>query len=384
VYVVYLPALAQQAGIDRQWVPWILAADQVIFAVMDVITGFWVDHVRRGLTRIGGWMLAISAVSCAAFLLLPFTSFAGPGVLLALILLWALSSSALRSPPWALLSRYAAKPQLPWLSTLVLTGTAVASAAAPFLGVALKGVDPRVPFVLSSVVLLAAVGLLVIAERRIAAAQPAPAGEAEPPFDLAAPGARASLILFFATLLALAVGFQVHTAMNSSAGYLRFAPAADLPWLLPVFWVGFNLLMFPLSRLVRRTGGPAMLAVGAAAGAVAFAAATRAESLSELLAVQFFAGGCWGAVCVAAFTMAALFGRRSREGLMLGGLFATLAAGTFARIGAGASGIAATAEFKAAAPWLPLLAWSLAAMLAVLLIPAASRAAGRSTIAAGK
>lgn len=119
------------------------------------------------------------------------------------------------------------------------------------------GVDPRVPFVLSSVVLLAAVGLLVVVERRIARQQPSPPGESEPPFDLQAPGARVSLVLFFATLLALAVGYQVHTAMNSAAGYLRFAPAADLPWLLPVFWVGFNLLMFPLSSLVCRTGGPA-------------------------------------------------------------------------------------------------------------------------------
>jgi hypothetical protein len=225
--------------------------------------------------------------------------------------------------------------------------------------------------------------LLVVVERRIAAAQPSPPGESEPPYDLEAPGARASLILFFATLLALAVGFQVHTAMNAAAGYLRFAPAADLPWLLPVFWIGFNLLMFPLSRLVRRTGGPAMLAIGAATGAVALAASARAASLNEMLAIQFLAGASWGAVCVAAFTMAALFGRRSREGLLMGGLFATLAAATFARIGASASGLAATADFKLAAPWLPLLAWSLAAVLAVLLISAASRAAGRSSIAQG-
>jgi MFS family permease len=43
IYVIYLPQLAAQAGIAREWVPWIIAADQLIFAVADVLTGFWVD-----------------------------------------------------------------------------------------------------------------------------------------------------------------------------------------------------------------------------------------------------------------------------------------------------------------------------------------------------
>src|SRR5262252_5783332 len=72
IYVIYLPQLAAQAGIDKRWVPWILVADQVVFAVMDVVTGFWIDRVRAGLARFGGWILGITAVSGLAFLLLPF------------------------------------------------------------------------------------------------------------------------------------------------------------------------------------------------------------------------------------------------------------------------------------------------------------------------
>ncbi len=48
VYVVYLPQLVEQAGIARSWVPWILVADQLVFAAVDVATGFWVDRVRQG------------------------------------------------------------------------------------------------------------------------------------------------------------------------------------------------------------------------------------------------------------------------------------------------------------------------------------------------
>ncbi len=375
VYVIYLPALVQQAGIDRKWVPWILVADQLLFAVMDVAAGYWVDRVRAGLARFGGWILALSALSCAAFVLLPFTSAAGPGLMLALIALWAVTSSALRSPPWALLSRYAARPDVPWLSTLVLSGTAVASAIAPYLALTLKGVDPRLPFVLSTVVLLAAVAGLVAVERRLAGAQPAPAGEAEPPFDAAAPGARRMVAVFFVALLVMALGFQVHFALNAAPQYLRYANADDLPWLMPVFWIGFNLLMFPASRLVKRVGAIPLTAAAAAAGALASLASVLADGLPGLAAAQFVAGGCWGAVCVGAYTAAVAFGRRGREGLLLGTLFAMFALATLARIGAVAGGWTQAPGFKTLAPWLPLVFWALAATLTV----AAARSIIRET-----
>jgi MFS family permease len=372
VYVIYLPALAQQAGIGKQWVPWILVADQVLFAVMDVATGFWVDRVRRGLARFGGWILALAALSCAAFVLLPFMSFSGPGLMLALIVVWAVTSSALRSPPWALLSRYAARSDVPWLSTLVLSGTAIASAVAPYLGIALREVDPRVPFVVSTVTLLAAVGGLVLIERRLAGAQPAPAGEADAAFELDAPGAKRLVAVFFLSLLVMTLGFQVHFALNSGPQYLRFAAPSDLPWLMPVFWIGFNLLMFPASRLVKRVGAIPLMAAAAAAGAIASLAAALAPSLAALLVAQFAAGGCWGAICVGAYTAAVTFGRRGREGALLGALFAVFAVATFLRIGAGATGLAASADFKLLAPWIPLVCWTAAAGLAIV--------AGRSII----
>src|SRR6476620_7762258 len=101
LYVIYLPQLAQGAGVGREWVPWILVADQLVFAAMDVVTGFWVDRVRAALGRFGLWMLGGTLVSGVAFLALPFAG-ASAGMLLAAIAVWALTSSALRSPPWAL------------------------------------------------------------------------------------------------------------------------------------------------------------------------------------------------------------------------------------------------------------------------------------------
>jgi MFS family permease len=354
LYVVYLPQLAAQAGIPKHWVPWILVADQLVFALTDVLTGFWLDRVRAGLARIGPWMLGVTAVSCVAFIALPFAG-ASEVVLLAAIGVWAVTSAALRSPPWVLLSRHAATPSIPWLSTLVLTGTAVGSALAPYLGIALRGVDPRFPFVLSSVTLVATVAGLVVAERRRspdARCEPQPA-QTLPPSGL------------FLALLFLALGIQVHYSLNSASRYLKFAPPAELVYLMPVFWAGFNLLMFSAVRLVKRIGPGDAMAIAAACGTIATLAASVAPNLPVLLAAQFLAGGCWGAALVAAYTAAVALGRTGREGRFLGTLFAVLAAAVALRIAAVATGAEREPAFSALLPWLPEAAWLAAALLLV-------------------
>src|SRR5258706_1857302 len=98
LYVIYLPQLAQNAGIAREWVPWILVADQLVFAAMDVITGVWIDRVRAALARFGGWMVAATIVSGAAFVVLPYAG-GKSGALLASVTPSAVTSSAFRSPP---------------------------------------------------------------------------------------------------------------------------------------------------------------------------------------------------------------------------------------------------------------------------------------------
>ena len=354
IYVLYLPQLAAQAGIDKRWVPWILVADQAVFAMMDVVTGFWIDRVRAGLARFGGWILGITVISSLSFVFLPF---AGSTLMLLCLAVWAVTSSALRSPPWALLGRHAATPSLPWLSALVLTGNALAAAAAPYLGIALRGVSPTLPFLLSTLTLVATVAGLVYIERRSVRSEAA--GEEmskEDPMRIA---------LFFAALLFLALGFQVHFSLNSAPQYLRFAAAAELPWLMPVFWIGFNALMFPAAAVAGRLGTMRTMALAGAVGALAALAAALSASLPALVVAHFLAGGAWGAASVAAYSAAIAFGRTGREGRFLGTLFAMLAVAAFARIAAVASGFALDPAVRTLLPWLPQTAWLLAALLLV-------------------
>ncbi|MGH8640956.1 MAG: hypothetical protein ACRET6_04555, partial [Burkholderiales bacterium] len=168
VYVIYLPGLLESAGLPRRYAPWILVLDQLVFMAMDVMTGMAADRTARLVGRLGPLIVGITAVSCVAFLLIPHASRWGGWAsiaLLTLVLAWTATSSALRAPPWVLLSRYAAAPAVPWLNALSLTGLGIGAAAAPYLGIVLKDADPRLPFAVSSLALLATTAGLVWAER---------------------------------------------------------------------------------------------------------------------------------------------------------------------------------------------------------------------------
>jgi len=54
--------------------------------------------------------------------------------------------------------------------------------------------------------------------------------------------------------------------------FLRFAQPADLEWLMPVFWIGFNIAMFPASLITKRLGGYAVMGAAALIGALAILA----------------------------------------------------------------------------------------------------------------
>src|SRR5215470_15483898 len=72
VYAIFLPQLAGAVGIPRAWVIWILLADQVIFAVTDYAMGVAADKLARLVGVIGRMVAWLTAISCAAFLALPF------------------------------------------------------------------------------------------------------------------------------------------------------------------------------------------------------------------------------------------------------------------------------------------------------------------------
>ena len=361
IYVIFLPKLLAAAGLPVSWAPYILIVDQLVFMAMDIYLGVAADRAQKMLGKVGPLLLGLTLVSCLAFMLLPFASSLGaaaPVVLLSLTLVWVATSSALRAPPWVLLSKYAAEPSVPRLNMLMLSGLALGGAAAPFLGVALKNVDPRLPFVLSSVSLAVATAGIIYVERRLHLSPLAPPSAEPEPADLAGRSWP-----FLLGVLLLALGFQIHLSINTGAQFLKFAKPADLEWLMPIFWIGFGVAMIPGSALCKRFGTLQVMSVSAVLGALGAYASVSAGSLDRLIAAQVVTGGAWGSMLMCGFTAAMSAGRTGREGLSLGLLFAVLAAATLSRIVTVVSGLPKHAEYSAFFTWAPALCWLAGALL---------------------
>ena len=364
VYVIYLPQLVEQAGLPKHAVAWILMFDQLVFVFADYACGVAADRAARVIGRIGIAVLLATLVSCAAFLALPHVAPEGsPLLFLALTAVWAVTSSALRAPPLALVGRYAARPSQPLLLACTLIGLGVANALAPYLGLTLRDLDPRLPFALSSGALALVTIGMVIAERRLrstvhaaVAAEPlAPAPAAEP----------TSLFALIALLAAMA--FQVHVFIDSGPLYTAKAGAAALPTLLPVFWIGFNIAMFPFALAVKHWAATQVLGIAAIVAALGALAANFAPTLPLLIAAQLVAGTAWAGVLVAAFAWALTRGGAGRAGTFAGVLSSVLALATLARMASVSAGLAQEPVFGLALVWWPMVGWLIASALVLAL-----------------
>jgi MFS family permease len=355
VYVIYLPRLAEQVGIPKTWVLWILLFDQLVFVVADWLMGVYADRAARVMGRLGPQLARITLLSALAFVLLPWVApLASPLLFLLLIFVWTVTSSALRAPPLVLLDKYASHGDSRWMSGLWLFGIGMAGALAPILTVSLRDADARAPFVLSSAAVALSAWALSWAERTLAAK---PRGPAAPP------ARRIPIPVFLLLVLLAGLGYQIHFTLNSPPQYLRFVKPNELVYLTPLFWIGFNLCVLPMSFVLRRIGELHLLGAGAALGAAAAWFASTAGSIGMLVAAQLAAGAAWAAVMFGAFSAALTLGYRGREGFASGGMFSMFALATVARIAVVALALNQDAEFRALLVHAPALLWAAAAVL---------------------
>ena len=361
VYVAFLPQLAAAAGIPKERVLWILMLDQAIFILMDFAIGIAADRVSAAMRRISTLLIVITAISAAAFVLLPHAG-ASAGLLLTLTAIWAITSSALRAPPMAMFSKYVSAAAAPRFVFLSLLGIGLAGAIAPWLTARLRGVSPTLPFALAALGLIAAVLAMGWCERRLKSQAAAVRPEAA-----SAPPAKPATAALFMAILLLSLGFQVHAFLNSAPAYLVFAKAPDLEWLMGLFWVGFSIcVMAPGVGALRYARPAQMLMTGTAAGALALAAVAHAPNLPALIAAQLAAGAAWGLIIGYAFTAALDAGRTGREGRFTGLVFALLALAALTRFGFVVSGLNQSPGMSGLTATLPAVAWAGALVLLVL------------------
>jgi hypothetical protein len=363
VYVIYLPRLAASVGIAAAAVIYILMLDQAIFTVTDFAMGVAADKVSRLVGRLGHWVAAITLVSCAAFVGLPLIAGAqlGPTALLVLIIIWAVTSSALRAPPLMLIGKYAARPAIPYLASLAMLGLGVAGAVSPYLAITLAKQDPRLPFVIASVALVLTSLALAKVERSLAKDAPA---KTEPPktVERTIP---APVIIFALATVIFALGFQLHFFFNSAPRFKQFT--SDVSTLMPVFWVGFSVGMFPASLITKRWGGLPVMGAAGFIGAIAIVVMEFSGTLEVVVAAQLIAGAAWGGILMSAFAAAAALGYTGAEGKTTGVLFSALALATFARMATTASGALNDPSLAPLLHWAPIACWAVAGAALVAL-----------------
>jgi hypothetical protein len=374
-YAFYLPKLAAAVGLSAGAVALILMLDQAIFTVTDFSMGIAADRVARLVGRLGHWVAGITFVSCLAFVGLPFIAAGhlGAAPFLALTVIWAITSSALRAPPLMLLGKYAARPAIPYLGSLAMLGLGIASAVSPYLAITLAKQDPRLPFVIASVTLLLVSLALAKVERSLAKQAPA-ANEPPQTVDRAVPR---PVLIFGLAVVIFALGFQLHVFFNSAPLFKKFT--SNIGMLLPVFWVGFSVGMFPASRITRRWGGLPVMGAAGLLGAIAIVLMESSTVLGLTVAAQIVAGAAWGAILMSAFAAAAALGSTGHEGKTTGLMYSGLALATFARMATSASGALTDPAFAPLVHWLPIACWGIGGALLLALTASYVRARVRVT-----
>ena len=64
------------------------------------------------------------------------------------------------------------------------------------------------------------------------------------------------------------MAIRLHFAVNTTPLFRKFTNSTEqIAWLTPVFWVGFNIAMFPASLLVKRWGSFGVMGVFGLLGA---------------------------------------------------------------------------------------------------------------------
>ncbi|HEX9718791.1 MAG TPA: MFS transporter, partial [Ramlibacter sp.] len=168
VYMIFLPALAAQAGLRPSAVILLLMLDQLVFVLADYACGVASDRVLALQARLGPWLVGLTLLSAAAFVSLPVLAPEGsPALFIAVTLLWTATSSVLRAPPMNLIGRHAQRPAQPAMVALAMLGLGLAAALAPWLALVLKGQDARLPFVVASLGVCAAALAMAAAEQRV-------------------------------------------------------------------------------------------------------------------------------------------------------------------------------------------------------------------------
>lgn len=348
MYVMFLPGLLDRAGIGRHWLIWILILDQAVFAVSDWWAGGYADRASRQMRHVGPPLAVMAVLSSLAMASLPWVAeLERPALLVAVVVFWVASSSALRAPAFSLLSKVGGIKTRAGLVSVSLVGLSLASAMGPLVTSLLRGVDPRLPIALAAVAL--AVAALLTSQ--------IPARHSPDDDDDPSTPSQDWLLLVLAAYAA-ALGTQLHNTLIGEAMAPRF-PSISPEWMRSTFWVGFTAGLLVAARTATLPNPLHTVKWALLLGAGALVVMRGADTIPLLTLAQLAAGGTWGVILTV--TMVSALSRESAmyAGTSVGLLFSALALAAMTRLLIVAAGVHHTPFM----PWMPSALWLLAGAL---------------------
>jgi hypothetical protein len=350
MYVLFLPGLFEQVGIDKRWILWMLVIDQVVFAVSDWYASAHTDRLLRRWRGVASPLMLLILLSAAMMAALPWVAdLRQPALFVAVVVLWVIGSSALRAPAFSLLSEVGGLSNRAGTISWALVGLSLASALGPLLTLLLRQVDPHVPLALASSVLAMAALLTV---------------RMTPQLDVPpqASGPARDVVGFVAVVYLAALGMQLHTALTGEMVAARF-PQLPLPAFRTIFWLGFAAGLLVAARAARAPNEHRAAVTAMLVGTVAMLLVRHAENLAAFAVAQALAGGAWAVVFTGLLVAAIQRGGEEAKGRYLGLLFMATALAAMTRLLV----VVADLQRLTLVGWLSICTWLLAALVLVVL-----------------
>lgn len=261
VYTAYLPEFLGTFGLPLQAVAVLLVVENVLSAVTEPLMGHFSDRAQRWVGTRLPFIIVGVILAAALFLAIPAVVVAGGrlglalrGLLILLLIAWALSMTIFRSPVLSLLGRYAVATRLPLATSILTLVGALASAIAPLANQAMLQLGAPLTFTLGSLVLLSAALYL----RRMV--PPAPLSSQAATRSGGAGLRSRNLILVFLAGMGITLGFRL----------LLFALPLALPtaeptlgrWILLLFFGAIAVSALPMGVVATRLGTVRALLLG--------------------------------------------------------------------------------------------------------------------------
>lgn len=294
IYVAYLPQFLDEFGLPARVATILLIIENLLSAAAEPLMGNFSDRAQRWVgTRFPFIALGV-ILSSVIFLSLPAVVIAGGrfgpalrGLMIVLLIAWALSMTIFRSPVLSLLGRYAVATKLPFAASILTLVGALASAIAPLSNQAFLELGAPVTFTGGTLVLLGAAFYL----RRVAppvATEPPPAsGDAR---NRALPTLRLpNLVFVFLAGMGITIGFRLLLFVLPSV-----VPAEEgllSRGVLVMFFGAIALSALPMGAWAVRLGTVRALLMGLGSLAVELFVLSLFSSLAALMLIMALLAG---------------------------------------------------------------------------------------------